>query len=359
MNVNETMSPNDENEQVPQTEPRPDEASEPVVEVSAGAGDAPGFNYDRDQEPGPMRLIAVVVGLIVVIGAIWWAVSNRKGETAPPVAGQTAGTSEKKEDAVIATVDGIPIRMSEFEAAVQTIPEQMRAPLATPAGRARMIEELVRLKLLEREAKALDVEKEPAIAAQLSIARGNILANAALERLVKQQGSQTLEQLYERNKKEFETLKARQIVIAYQGGLVPARAGQAPGEEQARARAAGLVERLRGGADFESLAKKESDEPGVAQTGGSIGEVSHDSLPPEIDSALFALPVNQISDPVKSRYAYHIFQVTEKEAKTFEEVKPFLEQRGESLRAREIIEGLAGKAKIEYKHPDFTPPSTN
>jgi PPIC-type PPIASE domain. len=93
----------------------------------------------------------------------------------------------------------------------------------------------------------------------------------------------------------------------------------------------------------------------VAKTGGDIGEVGHD-LPADIDKVIFSIPLNQFSEPVRSQYGYHVFQVMSRSTKPFSEVKPIMERSEDRLRAREVIEDLRKKAKVDFA-PGFGPAS--
>jgi len=81
--------------------------------------------------------------------------------------------------------------------------------------------------------------------------------------------------------------------------------------EQARARAAGIVEDLRAGGDFAALAQQHSDDTGSAANGGDLGWVEPGVMVPGFEAAAFALDANAVSDPVKTEFGFHIIQVTE------------------------------------------------
>ena len=73
-----------------------------------------------------------------------------------------------------------------------------------------------------------------------------------------------------------------------------------------------VIEKIKGGAKFEDVAKEFSTDTGSAQKGGELGWFSVGSMVPEFSDAAYALPVNTISEPVKSAYGYHIIEVTDK-----------------------------------------------
>lgn len=83
-------------------------------------------------------------------------------------------------------------------------------------------------------------------------------------------------------------------------------------------------EALQPDADWDALAKQ-SDDPGTADRGGSLGWADLSTLNqqfvPEFANAVIALDTGQISKPIKSEFGYHIIQVTDRRtsAQTFAE----------------------------------------
>jgi len=73
-----------------------------------------------------------------------------------------------------------------------------------------------------------------------------------------------------------------------------------------------LIVRLKAGEDFTKLAKEFSEDPDVQQTGGEYTVPKDANMAPELKTALFALPVNQISDMITTVYGYHVAKVHER-----------------------------------------------
>lgn len=81
-------------------------------------------------------------------------------------------------------------------------------------------------------------------------------------------------------------------------------------EEEARALAQKLLDQVKGGADFAEVAKKSSEDPGTSFKGGDLGCFGPGEMSPELDQAIFSLPVNQVSDLVRTQsQGFHIVQV--------------------------------------------------
>jgi len=96
--------------------------------------------------------------------------------------------------------------------------------------------------------------------------------------------------------------------------------------EQARAKIEQVAKDLKAGGDFAALAKKYSQDPVSAKKGGDLGEIKAGMLPSELEKAVFALKVGQVTEPVQTRYGYHIAKLT---SETTAKRKPFSEVRSE------------------------------
>ncbi|HEY0681147.1 MAG TPA: peptidylprolyl isomerase [Steroidobacter sp.] len=66
---------------------------------------------------------------------------------------------------------------------------------------------------------------------------------------------------------------------------------------------------LEGGEDFAAIAAVTSQDPGSAADGGDLGWAGPGSFVPEFEKQLDALKENEISQPFKSQYGWHIVQV--------------------------------------------------
>lgn len=297
----------------------------------------------------PMKKILIyAIPAVLVIGVLWAYTLRYEPEQASAQAGTTLPAAGSADDSVLIEVNGEPIRHSEFEAAVAGIPEEMRFQLQAPGARKQFGEELVRLKLLEQEARRMGLDRRNEVAGMVRLAAANVLASAALERLLEEGSDDALRKMYESRRDQYETIRVKQIVVAYQGGRLPARRGAAPSEGEARARAEQAAARLRAGAEFAAVAKEVSDDPRVEAGGGELGVLPRGSLPDELASSLFALDPGQVSDPIRSEFGYHIFQVEEKGLQPFEEVRPQLLQESAPTRSREILEGLRQQATVHF-----------
>ncbi len=70
-----------------------------------------------------------------------------------------------------------------------------------------------------------------------------------------------------------------------------------------------LRERILKGEDFAGIASTMSADPGSAPDGGDLGWSGPGTFVPEFDKAIADLKVNEISQPFKTRYGWHIVQM--------------------------------------------------
>ena len=78
-----------------------------------------------------------------------------------------------------------------------------------------------------------------------------------------------------------------------------------------KAKAQKVLDKLKAGADFATLAKEDSEDVGSAQEGGSLGWIERDVMDPEFEKAAFALKQpGEMTDLVKSEFGYHIIKRT-------------------------------------------------
>jgi peptidyl-prolyl cis-trans isomerase SurA len=80
-------------------------------------------------------------------------------------------------------------------------------------------------------------------------------------------------------------------------------------DETVRQKLSKLRDRILKGEDFAGLASTNSADPGSAPDGGDLGWTGPGTFVPEFDKAIADLKVNEISEPFKSRYGWHIVQM--------------------------------------------------
>ena len=158
----------------------------------------------------------------------------------------------------------------------------------------------------------------------------------------------TLESWYEARKASYtapEQRHVRHILVAGEQG-----------EEEARARAEGLRDRIRAGEAFEDLAREFSDDPGSAGSGGDLGFGGRGVWAPPFEQAAFALGVGELSEPVQSDFGFHLIRVDDIRAsrtRVFEEVKEEIEFEYRTEQAEQLyFEQVERLSNLAFEQPD-------
>jgi len=162
-----------------------------------------------------------------------------------------------------------------------------------------------------------------------------------------------IQSYYEQNKESYrsgESVRASHILIPVAPDADPQTV------ELARARAAALVDELRNGADFATLASQNSADPGSAAQGGDVGFFARGEMVPEFEEAAFGLAIGAISDPVRTQYGFHILKVSEKRDagyRSLDEVRADVMNKLTEQKVGEVARDAvaAARARIEREKP--------
>lgn len=85
-------------------------------------------------------------------------------------------------------------------------------------------------------------------------------------------------------------------------------------DEQAKAKIAEIQQRLAKGESFEALAKEFSQDPGSAANGGDLGFAGPGVYDPVFEAAVYGLKQDQVSEPVRTSFGYHLIKLLGVEA---------------------------------------------
>ena len=208
--------------------------------------------------------------------------------------------------------NGISVDAADVRAdALRIPPEARKELLSDPNNAAQFASNLYVRRALAAEAAKAGLESDPVIQAQLRFARDRVLSDAQLARLdeANKPADGLVEQIakteYQANPQRFaapDEIHVRHILVK-------------GSDAQARAKAEKLLAELKGGADFEALAKKESDDPGSATNGGDVGFFGKGRMVKPFEDAAFALEKpGDLSGLVETQFGFHIIKLVERRA---------------------------------------------
>jgi peptidyl-prolyl cis-trans isomerase C len=237
-------------------------------------------------------------------------------------------------DPVIARVNGVDIKQSDLTLAEEDVGAEMQT--ASPeAKREQLITYLADIILVTQAAEKKKLADTPDFKRRLAFLRNKLLMGYGLQDEAKSAlTDEAMRQVYEEAVKSMggqEEVHARHILVET--------------EDEAKA----ILEALKGGADFATLAKEKSKDPGAAD-GGDLGYFTKEQMVPEFSEVAFKMYPGQLSNPVKTQFGWHIIKVEDKRTKPvpeFEKVKDQIEAFLMRKAQTEFVAKLRQGAKIE------------
>lgn len=110
------------------------------------------------------------------------------------------------------------------------------------------------------------------------------------------------------------------------------------------------------GADFSELAKEHSEDKGSAKNGGALGVVARGIMVKPFEDALFALALDEVSQPIKTQFGWHIIvldKIHAGDTKSFAEMRADLVKEFKLKEAENLFFDKAEHlANLSYENPD-------
>lgn len=198
-----------------------------------------------------------------------------------------------------------------------------------------------------------------ALVAQLGITEGefrdSVRESLAIEQLLADNGmtyptSAEIRAFYDENPEAFEQpeqVHARHILIKV------AEDADDDAWEEARKRAADIQQKASApGADFAALAAELSEGPLGERNGGDLGWFGHEQMVPEFEKVAFALEKDEVSEPVRTQFGWHIIQkldFREGGVVAFDEVEERLENKMRNDHVQKALSDLLSELHASQK----------
>jgi peptidyl-prolyl cis-trans isomerase C len=295
----------------------------------------------------------------LALAAATVAMAQEKPAAPAPAPAPTAAAPADA-DPVIISATGMAIHKSEFEGAVKTLPPEYQQ-FAMGPGKKQFAEDYLRMKLLAAQGMKDGLQNDPEVLRQLDLMRANLVATAALKRFEKNVtiSDDDVKKAYEANKKNYEQVHARHILIAPKGSAAAAPAKEGKKEltdAEAKAKAEELRAKLVAGGDFALVAKSESADTGSGENGGDLGSFGRGQMVPEFEAAAFAAKPGEITPVVKTQFGYHIIKVESHDYTPLEQVRPAIEKDLRSKKIQEMLDGMKTSANAKFDEAYFAAP---
>ena len=232
-----------------------------------------------------------------------------------------------KEEPVVARFGKDRITLEEFRIAYLNLIKQPNT-FDSPKLREDFLDELIRRRILAEEARRRGLDRDERLQLRLDAYRNKCLREAHYERVIRPRVRITETQLRQTYRSLREKRRIRHLFA------------------RTRAAADSLYRLLRQGRSFEELARDVFPDTLLARHGGDLGWITWDQLDYDLAVTAFSLPLNGISEPVKSQFGYHILQVTGIKRNPLITETEFQARRG---RVRDLLEYKIGdKLAGEY-----------
>ncbi len=228
----------------------------------------------------------------------------------------------KGDGTAVATVNGVAIKLSEYERTATQVRDSFVAEGLDPnsaAGKVQLsqiydeiLDTLIAQELVRQGAKAQNI----------TVTDGDV--KAEMDRIVVQQGGEDKLQAalatQGMTRDDLLTLIRDRLLAAKLADALT-KDMKATGEQvharhilvQTEDEAKKVIDRIKAGEDFGAVAKELSQDPGGKTNGGDLGWIARGQTVASFEDAAFALALKTLSAPVKSQFGYHVIEVLEKD----------------------------------------------
>jgi len=244
-------------------------------------------------------------------------------------------------DPVIARINGQAVHRSDLDVQLRNAPQQIQQQPFDKIYPA-LVNSMVNTELLEQASRKAKVDQNSQVKQEIAAAQTQILVNAYIASMARSQITEAkLRQAYDQYAKDApktEEVHARHILVS--------------SEQEAK----DIIDQLKKGADFATLAKDKTTDPSGKSNGGDLGYFTKQDMVPEFANAAFAMKPGDVSQtPVKTQFGWHVIKVEDKragKAGTYEQVAPEIAQQMTQQIVAAKLQELRGQAKIEVFGPD-------
>lgn len=237
------------------------------------------------------KYIGLFAALLLILTA---ATSNAQGKKGKKKDKASQSTEVKKDDPVVMTIGGTPVKLSEFEYVYKKNKDN---PSETPLDE--YIELYTNFRLKVKEAEELGMDTTSKFLGEFNQYKNELTKPYLLDKEV---DDKLLHEAHERMQKD---VRASHI-------LIKATENDLPSDTLAAYnKALEARKRILAGDDFAKVAKDMSDDPSAKQNGGDLGFFSALRMVYPFESAAYNTKVGDVSMPVRTKFGYHIIKVTD------------------------------------------------
>ncbi|KQT48580.1 hypothetical protein ASG47_06325 [Devosia sp. Leaf420] len=279
--------------------------------------------------------LAALIGAAPTLGAF-------AQDAAAPAAPTAEAPAPVAPETVVAKVGDDEITEADLNFAAEDLAQDI-AQMPASERRAFLLRVLIDMKVMAGAAKTAGMDQTPLFAQRLEYLKDRALRRAYFADAIA--AGVTEEQVraeYDKYVAQFqpqEEIHAAHILV------------------ETKEEADAIETELKGGADFATIAKEKSIDPGSGANGGDLGFFSKGMMVPEFETAAFALAnPGDISAPVQSQFGFHIIKLEEKresQPPAFEQVAPQLQQQVLMRVFNEKVAELMNGVTVDVTDPEL------
>lgn len=253
-------------------------------------------------------------------------------------------------DRVVISVSGVEYTREEVDRLRRYLPPEFRTQTQNMTNKS-FLESFGFMQALAAKAKEEGVLDREPYRTQRQFNETSFLGNSYLQMLSSSMKNSDEEKqaYYDANPNQFQEVRVSAIYINFSPVPELAEKEGKPVvlESAALEKAQGLYAQAVAGADFEQLARENSEDPASAEKGGDLGYFKPaDPLSPAIKNAVFAMAVGDTSEPVKDNARYYVFRVTDKRARPLTDVDAEIEKALSNAKLLQRLDAIRAEIKI-------------
>lgn len=247
----------------------------------------------------------------------------------------------KKGDKVVAKVNGQKIYQSEIDERLNAMFRSFDQKVSLDDVPDQVLESLVKDVYLQRELDKIAAKSKAArsdeVKSQIENFKKAVIRQAYIEALIKEKVTdEAIKNKYSELSSEIagkKELHLRHILVE---------------SEDTAKKVADLLKKK--GANFAKVAKEYSKDTANAKNGGDLGYIIPDNLDEDFANAVKTLKKGQISDPIKTKYGWHIVKLEDSrdaDLPEFEKAKASVADELKQSVVEEVVNSITKGAKVK------------
>lgn len=259
-------------------------------------------------------------------------VLDTQDETKPaePISGEDM---KKLDDGVIAIIGQYVLTKEKYRVITDYMSQKFDYKL-TKEQEKEFIQYIVNKKMMGMEARAQGYDERPDIKVQYEWDFDDILSHLYYAENVEKKSLVTekdAKAYYNAHTGDFVEIKAQHVLL------------------KNKQLADSLYKRILSGESFDEIAKKYSEDATTKEKGGNLGAFTKGVMVQEFEDTAFALADNEVSQPVKSVYGYHIIKVLERKKYSYDDSKDKIVKMIKEKKQQQVFDSVISSLKKKYK----------